>query len=221
MQKDDPFDRRDSAPLAPVTLSGSLVRLVPLAAEHLDLLLVAATETPEERYTLATVPLDRAGMGTWLEEAIRQASTGRALPFATIETATGSLVGSTRFLNPERWTWPDLHERRPPTGVDAVEIGSTWLSRRAQRTGINTEAKLLMLRHAFETWRVYRVQLKTDERNQRSRSAILRLGARFEGILRSHLPASDGGVRNSAMYSVVEAEWPSVRARLEDLLKRA
>jgi RimJ/RimL family protein N-acetyltransferase len=128
------------------------------------------------------------------------------------------VVGSTRFCNVERWRWYDGAERRPPGGVDAVEIGFTWLARAAQRTGLNTEAKYLMLRHAFEAWRVHRVQLKTDARNQRSRDAIARLGATFEGVLRSDRPSIEDGLRHTALYSVVEAEWPPVLARLEGLL---
>jgi RimJ/RimL family protein N-acetyltransferase len=215
----DPLDRRDAAPLGPVTLAGRLVRLEPLGPGHLDGLLAAALETPAEDFALTIVPRDRAAMQAWLEEALALARAGRAVPFATLEAASGRVVGSTRFGNVERWSWPDRRERRPPGGADAVEIGWTWLARRAWRTGLNTEAKLLMLRHAFTAWRVHRVQLKTDERNQRSRAAIERLGARFEGVLRSHLPAAEGGLRNTAFFSVVEAEWPAVEARLEGLLR--
>jgi RimJ/RimL family protein N-acetyltransferase len=213
-------DRLDAPPLGPVTLAGRLVRLEPLGPEHLDGLLAAALETPPGDFALTTVPRDRAAVRAWLEEAEALARAGRAVPFATLEAASGRVVGSTRFGNVERWSWPDRRERRPPGGADAVEIGWTWLARRAWRTGVNTEAKLLMLRHAFTAWRVHRVQLKTDERNQRSRSAIERLGARFEGVLRSQLPSAECGLRNSAFYSVVEAEWPAVEARLEGLLRR-
>ena len=215
----DPLDRRDAAPLGPVTLAGRLVRLEPLGPGHLDGLLAAALETPAEDLALTTVPRDRAAVQGWLEEALALAAAGRALPFATLAVASGHVVGSTRFGNVERWSWPDRRERRPPGGADAVEIGWTWLARRAWRTGVNTEAKLLMLRHAFTAWRVHRVQLKTDERNQRSRSAIERLGARFEGVLRSHMPSAGCALRDTAFYSVVEAEWPAVEARLEGLLR--
>jgi RimJ/RimL family protein N-acetyltransferase len=213
-------DRRGAVPLGPVTLAGRLVRLEPLAAAHLDGLLAAALETPAEVFALTTVRRERAAMAAWLDEAVALGRAGRAVPFATVEAASGRVVGSTRFSNVERWSWPDGRERRPPGGADAVEIGWTWLSARAQRTGVNTEAKLLMLRHAFTAWRVHRVQLKTDERNQRSRSAIDRLGARFEGVLRCQLPSAEGGVRDTAFFSVVEAEWPAVEARLEGLLRR-
>jgi RimJ/RimL family protein N-acetyltransferase len=124
-------------------------------------------------------------------------------------------VGSTRFLNVEFWTWPagspfQRSEHLP--GV--VEIGATWLAPAAQRTAINTEAKLLMLTHAFEVWRVHRVSLMTDSRNMRSRNAILRLGAQFDGILRAARVAFDGVIRHTAAYSILEAEWPAVKAGL-------
>ena len=209
------LDRRGAGALRPLTLTGRLVRLEPLAPAHLDPLLEAATSDPAEAYPFTQVPRDRQGLARWLTAALDAADAGLALPFATVERAGGRVVGSTRFCNVERWRWYDGVERRPPGGVDAVEIGFTWLARSAQRTGLNTEAKYLMLRHAFETWRVHRVQLKTDARNQRSRDAIARLGARLEGVLRSDRPSIEDGLRDTAMFSVVEAEWPAVRAGLE------
>jgi RimJ/RimL family protein N-acetyltransferase len=133
-----------------------------------------------------------------------------------VDRATGRLVGSTRFLNIEFWTWPEgnAHQRgveRP----DAVEIGATWLAAETQRTPINTEAKLLMLGHAFDRWRVHRVSLMTDARNERSRNAIMRLGARFDGVLRAARPASDGAIRDTAAFSILESEWPAIRAKLQ------
>ena len=216
-----PLDRRDAAPLAPVTLTGRLVRLEPLGAAHLEPLLAAATSDATETFPFAQVPRRRDQLARWLEVALRTAAAGRALPFATVALASGRVVGSTRFCNVERWDWFAGTERRPPGGVDAIEIGFTWLARGAQRTGLNTEAKLLMLRHAFEALRVHRVQLKTDARNLRSRAAIARLGASFEGVLRSDRPSVEDGLRDTAMFSVVEAEWPSVRARLTGLLARS
>ncbi|HYM66201.1 MAG TPA: GNAT family protein, partial [Patescibacteria group bacterium] len=139
-----------------------------------------------------------------------------SLPFATVDRASGRVAGSTRFLNIEFWTWPpDNRHQRGPERPDAVEIGATWLAASAQRTPINTEAKLLMLTHAFDHWRVHRVSLMTDARNQRSRQAILRLGAGFDGVLRAARPASDGAIRDTAAFSILEAEWPAVRANLE------
>jgi RimJ/RimL family protein N-acetyltransferase len=206
-----------AAPGAPPALSGRLVRLEPLAPGHLEGLLTAANQDPAEIFPFTWVPRERAALQRWLDEALALAAAGRAVPFATLSAATGQVLGSTRFGNLERWEWPDPAERRP-SGLDAVEIGWTWLCRQAQRSGVNTEAKLLMLGHAFEGWRVRRVTLKTDARNQRSRAAIARLGASLDGLLRSHLPAADGGPRTSAVFSIVESEWPGVKARLEGML---
>jgi RimJ/RimL family protein N-acetyltransferase len=215
-----PLDRRDAAPLAPLVLGGALVRLEPLSPAHLGPLIEAAGSDPAEVFPFTHVPRDRAGMTRYLEVALGLAAAGQALRFATLEAASGLLVGTTGYCTVERWDWFDGVERRPAGGVDSIEIGYTWLARRAQRTGINTEAKYLLLRHAFEVLRVHRLQLKTDARNQRSRDAIARLGARFEGVLRSHRPSAEDGLRDTAMFSVVEAEWPAVRARLEGLLAR-
>jgi RimJ/RimL family protein N-acetyltransferase len=212
------LDRRGAAPLGPVTLTGRLVRLEPLTAAHLDALLGAATSDAAETFPFTHVPRDLPGMARWLEVALTSAGAGQALRFAAVEAASGRVVGSTGYTSVERWEWFDGAERRPPGGVDSIEIGYTWLERRAQRTGINTEAKYLLLRHAFESLRVHRVQLKTDARNRRSRDAIARLGARLEGVLRSHRPSAEDGLRDTAMFSVVEAEWPAVRARLTGLL---
>jgi N-acetyltransferase len=214
----DPLDRRGAAPLAPVTFTGHLVRLEPLTPAHLGALLDAATADAGETFPFTHVPRDASGMARWLEVALTSAGAGQALRFASVDLSSGRVVGSTGYSSVERWEWFDGRERRPPGGVDSIEIGYTWLARRAQRTGINTEAKYLLLRHAFETLRVHRVQLKTDVRNQRSRAAIARLGARFEGVLRSHRPSVEDGLRDTAMFSVVEAEWPEVRARLEGML---
>jgi RimJ/RimL family protein N-acetyltransferase len=214
----DPLDRRGAAPLAPVTLAGRMVRLEPLTAAHLGALLAAATADAGETFPFTHVPRDGSGMARWLEVALTSAGTGQALRFASVDLSSGRVVGSTGYSAVERWEWFDGLERRPPGGVDSIEIGYTWLERSAQRTGLNTEAKYLLLRHAFETLRVHRVQLKTDARNQRSRAAIARLGARFEGVLRSQKPSPEDGLRDTAMFSVVEAEWPEVRSRLEGML---
>jgi RimJ/RimL family protein N-acetyltransferase len=128
-------------------------------------------------------------------------------------------VGSTRFGNIESWPWPPGNpNQRGDDRPDAVEIGWTWLAAAAQRTAVNTEAKLLMLTHAFEEWRVHRVSLMTDSRNERSRNAILRLGARFDGVLRGQRPATDGGIRDTAAFSILESEWPMIRRRLQSRL---
>ncbi len=211
-------DRAALLSVAPVALEGGVVRLEPLCIQHVPALVAAANTDPAERFPFTTVHGDTAGMQSWVEEALRATAAGTAVPFATVCRSTGGVVGSTRFGNIERWEWPTGSRRALTEGADAVEIGWTWLARPAQRTGINTEAKLLMLRHAFERWGVYRVTLKTDARNTRSRAAIERLGARFEGALRSHMPAADGGVRDTAIFSVVRDDWPEVRRRIEALL---
>lgn len=201
----------------PITLEGQIVRLEPLRLEHLPVLLELANR---EDYPFTTVPHSESGMRSYIQLALAQQARGNALPFVTIDRRTDRVVGSTRFANLEFWNWPEdspLHLARPGL-PDAVEIGWTWLAPEAQRRGINTEAKLLMLTHAFEVWQVRRVTLKTDERNLRSRNAILRLGAKFEGILRAHMPASDGGIRNSAMFSILAEEWPRVKGQLEAFL---
>ena len=199
----------------PVTLEGRFVRLEPLTPAHAGPLLRAATGS-RETYGLTLVPGSAAEAATYVETALAEQRATRSLPFATVDRASGRVVGSTRFLNIEYWAWPEgsAHQRgveRP----DVAEIGATWLAASAQRTAINTEAKLLMLTHAFEGWRVHRVSLMTDARNRRSRDAILRLGARFDGVLRAARPASDGAIRDTAAFSILEAEWPAVRAGLE------
>lgn len=205
-------------PLACPTLAGHLVRLEPLSPAHLDGLLAAATADPAEAFPFTIVPRDRAAMARWLDDALALAADGRALPFATCSALDGRVLGATRFGTLERWDWPAPPP--DPRPLDAVEIGWTWLARPAQRSGANTEAKLLMLRHAFTGLAVRRLTLKTDVRNARSRAAIGRLGARLDGVLRAHSPAADGGARDTAQFSILEAEWPAVEARLVGLLRR-
>lgn len=205
-----------STPLFPLTLDGRLVRLEPLDPAHVPALVAAADES-RAHYGLTWVPGDAAAMARFVDAALAQAARGLEVPFATVDQRRGRVVGSTRFCNVERWPWSGAPAAPVPAGPDAVEIGHTWLAASAQRTYVNTEAKLLMLGHAFEVWRVRRVTLKTDARNVRSRAAIERLGARFDGILRAHMPAADGGVRDSAMYSMLAGEWPAARERLTAL----
>jgi N-acetyltransferase len=161
-------------------------------------------------------------MAGYLELAFAQAAAGTALPFATVDKARAAVVGSTRFWSLEFWEWPEGHPLRRPPGVpDALEIGYTWLAPEAQRTAINTEAKLLMLTHAFERFHVHRVNLRTDVRNARSRAAIERLGFKLDGLLRAAFPAADGGIRDTATYSLLASEWPDVRQRLTTRLHGA
>lgn len=200
--------------MAPVTLAGRFVRLEPLSLAHLDALL-AIGRARHPSFALTLVPDTEAGMRRYIETALADQAAGRVLPFATIEARGDRVVGSTRFLDIQFWTWPPGSPLRRAEGCpDVAEIGATWLTAEAQRTALNTEAKLLMLTHAFEVWQVHRVSLKTDARNERSRLAIERLGARFDGVLRAERAATDGTPRDSAYYSIVQAEWPGVRERL-------
>jgi RimJ/RimL family protein N-acetyltransferase len=198
---------------------GRLVQLEPLAPAHVAALLEVA-HRGREAFALTYVPDDAAAMRSYVDSALADASDGKAVPFATIERATGRVVGATRFGNIERWDWPADHPlRRLRDRPDAVEIGWTWLDPAAQRTGINVEAKLLMLTHAFEEWQVHRVSLMTDARNVRCREAILRLGASLDGVLRVARPGSDGAIRDTAAYSILAAEWPTCKAALRARLR--
>jgi len=205
-------------PLARVSLTGRHVRLGPLGREHASALARAAA-ADRATFGLTLVPDGEAAMRAYIDEALAEEARGEALPFV-VEDADGAAVGSTRFTAIERWTFPGPPPELVPDGPDVVEIGYTWYAARVQRTGLNTEAKLLLCRHAFECWGVRRVMWKTDARNERSRAAILRLGARFDGVLRAHRVAADGGVRDTAFYSMLRAEWPEARTRLEGLLTR-
>ncbi|MBM7119025.1 GNAT family N-acetyltransferase [Archangium primigenium] len=200
----DPIPRRDPTPLVvpPVSLEGDTVRLVPLTPAHAAGLTALAEPEVFEHYNV--VLGTREDLEGFIAQALAAAERGTECPFAILERATGEVLGTTRYLDIQR-------EHR------TLEIGHTWLGRRAWRTGVNTECKALLLAHAFETLGVMRVQFKTNRRNTRSRAAIERLGARFEGILRQHLLIRGGLVRDSAYYSILDTEWPEVKARLERL----
>jgi len=198
-------------PVPVVTFEGEVVRLEPLGPEHVPGL-VRAASADRATYRFTTVPDGRVEVERYIAKALAERDAGISLPFATV--AGGEVVGSTRFMNIERWDWP-AGGRDP----DAVEIGSTWLSAAAQRTAVNAEAKLLMLAHAFEVWQVQRVTLKTDARNERSRRAIERLGGHLDGVLRAWQPASDAPrPRDTAIYSILASEWPGVRDGLSGRL---
>ncbi|MGV9895564.1 GNAT family N-acetyltransferase [Streptomyces tendae] len=196
-------------------LEGTLVRLEPLGHQHAADLAVAAEE---ERGTYDFTSVPRADeVGSYIDAHLATAATGRLAPYAQVSLATGRAIGATAYWEPRSWLTDDA--------LDAVEVGFTWLARSTQGTGINAEAKLLLFRHAFEVWGVSRVDLKTDARNERSRAAIERTGARFEGVLRnwsrSWAPGEEGRLRDSAIYSITAAEWPGCRERLEDRVRSA
>ena len=198
-----------------LVLSGATVTLRPLSIADAAALAAAAAES-RRHYTYTRVPHGVAEAEAYITAALRDRDAGHRLPFVTLWN--DRVVGCTSYLDVQQWRWPGGSPLQRTDRPDAVEIGATWLSDSAQRTRCNTEAKYLMLTHAFDVWDVHRVALKTDERNARSRRAIERLGARLDGVRRADMPGQDGSVRNSAYYSIVRAEWPAVRATLEAAL---
>ena len=204
---------------SPFSLQGTVIRLEPLDDEHVEELVAAASES-RETYGLAYVPDGTAAMRDWVAQAIRAREEGRQVPFVIRELISGRIVGSTRFHEMDPWQWPAGSSKRRSSTPDGVEIGYTWLARSAQRTGINNDAKLTLMTHAFEAWEVHRVRFRTDERNIRSRRAIEALGAVFDGVLRADKAGSDDTVRHSAYYSILATEWPAVKDRLSERLHR-
>jgi len=189
----------------PVTLEGEHFRLEPLAMHHLPDLAEVGTDPVIWRWTIARIS-DTAGLRAWVEAAITNAEAGTEMPFATIDRATGRAVGSSRFMS----IVPD-HRR--------LEIGWTWVAPAWQRSGANREAKLLQLTHAFETLGANRVEFKTDARNEKSRAALLGIGAQFEGVFRNHMIMPTGPLRDSAWYAVTVEDWPATKERLVTLLR--
>jgi N-acetyltransferase len=185
----------------PVVLEGIHVRLEPLSRKHTTGLCEVGLEEHLWRWipTPVRTPED---MAAYVEVALKEQTNGVSLPFAQILKAAGRVIGSTRYMNIDR-----VHHR--------VEIGCTWIGREWQRTAVNTEAKYLLLRHAFETLGCMRVELKTDSLNDKSRAAILRIGAKEEGIFRNHMMMSTGRIRHTVYFSVIDSEWPEVKSRLE------
>jgi len=190
----------------PVVLEGAHVRLEPLSRAHLAGL--CEVGLAEELWRWIPLPVQTpSDMAGYIDLALREQANGVSLPFVQIEKDSGRVIGSTRYMNIEK-----VHHR--------VEIGCTWTGREWQRTAVNTEAKYLLLRHAFETLGCMRVELKTDSLNEKSRAAILRIGAKEEGTFRNHMITSTGRVRHTVYFSVVDFEWPEVKARLEGRLNR-
>ena len=190
--------------IAPVTLTGRFVRLEPLSRGHVDALDRIAY-APSIWTWMPRTLTDRASLAAWVEEALAAEKTGTTLPFATLLRDSDLVVGSTRYLN--------------ISALDGrMEIGGTWIAPEHQRSVVNTEAKLLMLTHAFETLGATRVEFKTHSKNEKSRRAIERIGGVFEGLHRKHMLHQDGSRRDSAWYSILDDEWPVVKVRLEGIL---
>jgi RimJ/RimL family protein N-acetyltransferase len=191
-----------------ITLEGSVIRLEPIRCEHAQLFWHAAKDALDNIFQWIPYRMKTAeDFEHLVEKALGEQERGESVVFATVERGSGQLIGSTRFMNIDR------ANRR-------VEIGSTWIAPAWQRTAVNTETKYLMLRHAFEVWQCMRVELKTDALNQRSRNAILRIGAKEEGILRKHLITWTGRVRDTVYFSILDTEWPEVKTVLEAMRGR-
>jgi RimJ/RimL family protein N-acetyltransferase len=193
--------------IEPIILEGECVRLEPLSIEHLDGLCEIGFDESIWRWTMALVRT-KSDMRRYIETALDEQERGVSLPFATIEKSAGKVIGSTRFGS------IDTKNRR-------AEIGWTWINPKWQRTAINTEAKLLMLKHAFEVWKCIRVELKTDVLNEKSRNAILRIGAKQEGIFRQHLITEAGRFRDTVYFSIIDTEWEAVKTSLLLKLKES
>jgi len=192
----------------PITLEGLAVRLEPLRSEHVGALWEAAKDDFDDIFQWFPYRMkSKADFQQAIDKALAEQRRGESVAFATVERSSGLVIGSTRFLNIDR-----VNRR--------VEIGSTWIAPAWHRTAVNTEAKFLMLQHAFEVWQCMRVELKTDALNQRSRNAILRIGAKEEGTLRKHLITWTGRVRDTVYFSILDTEWPEGKARLENLLRK-
>ena len=193
----------------PVALEGRHVRLEPMTRERADaiaaVLGAAAADGNMWQSKVTSIPRPETAR-EYVDQALRELDGGTSMPFVTVDRASNKAVGSTRYMNIEA-----PHRR--------LEIGTTWIGKSFQRTAINTEAKYLMLKHAFETLRCIAVDLRTHEKNLQSRAAIERLGAKLDGLLRNHRIMPDGSLRNTAAYSIIDDEWPDLKARLEARLK--
>lgn len=192
--------------VAPLALEGSVVRLEPLRPGHAELFWNVAKDHLDNIFQWIPYRMQtREDFQRVVDKAFQEQQRGESVVFATVERHSGCAIGSTRFMNIDR------ANRR-------VEIGSTWIAPAWQRTAVNTEAKYLMLRHAFEAWQCFRVELKTDALNQKSRNAILRIGAKEEGTLRRHVLTWTGRVRDSVYFSILDSEWPEMKTKLEAMI---
>jgi N-acetyltransferase len=205
-------------PLTPITLEGTHVRLEPLAPHHADALVAASAADPS-LYQWSLVPIGLPAVTAYINAALALQEAGTALPFATVRKSDNTVIGSTRFFELEHWPWPADSPHHNAHTFDTGEIGYTWLTASAVRTAANTEAKLLMLTHAFETWRMNSIHFCTDERNLRSAAAIQRIGAKPEGTLRAHRMAADFTPRNTLRFSILPTEWAAAKQALQQKLR--
>ena len=190
----------------PFSLEGAVIRLEPIRRQHAELFWEIAKDDLEDIFRWIPYSMKtREDFSKLVDKVFEEQQRGESVAFATVERSSGRTIGSTRFMNIDRTN------RR-------VEIGSTWIAPPWQRTAVNTEAKYLMLRHAFEQWKFIRVELKTDALNQKSRNAILRIGAQEEGTLRRHLITWTGRVRDTVYFSILDSEWPDVKRKLEGMM---
>ena len=192
--------------IEPTTLNGQLVSLEPLQLKHVAALCEVGLDPELWKWTLGVIS-DEAAMEKYVRSALEDQKAGVAVPFVTRDTGANRIVGSTRFGNIDR-------------ANRKAEIGWTWVAPPWQRTSVNTEAKLLMLTHAFEVWNCIRVEFKTDALNEKSRTALARIGAKEEGTLRNHMITESGRFRDSVYFSIIENEWGKVKSRLESKLRR-
>jgi N-acetyltransferase len=206
----------DGVAILDPVLCGRLVRLEPLQTDHAPGLAAALAGDPE-LYRWTRVPDAPSGADRYITSAIAGRRAGTAAPFAVIRLADQAVIGSTRLWDLQWWDWSVSHPRHGSADPDTCEIGHTWLAHSAIRTGVNTEMKRLLLTYAFDTWDVQSVCFHTDARNERSRQALARIGARYEGVLRGHRLGADGRPRDSARFAVIAADWPAVRAHLAEL----
>ena len=209
----------NNQPLQPIDFQGKYVHLIPLSLDHARALADVANLS-RKTYQYTWVPSDLESARKYIQTALDLYQAGSVLPFAMVEKSSGKIVGTTRFLNMEYWEFPEGHALWKAENIPhVVEIGATWLGEPYQRSGINTDAKLCLLTHAFEEWKVSRVSLKTDARNAKSRANIERIGAKLDGVVRAHMKSFDEGIRDTAFYSILRAEWPELKTRLQSKLR--
>lgn len=204
--------------LAELVLRGRYVRLEPLGRQHVEALSAASAADPslfdDSIYQWTIVPQGVDETAAYVQTALDWRDAGTAIPFVVLRSADDAVIGTTRYWNVERWLWPAGHQCYGKTTPDVAEIGYTWYARSAIRSGANTEAKFLMLQHAFEGWNAVRISLHTDTRNLRSQASMERIGFKREGIIRAHKLAPDFIPRDSVRFSMIAAEWPEAKQHL-------